>query len=199
MGAGAGEVHVKYSRKGKLNEKNSCTSINPKKYSCHVLKKILTRNLKTKKHSCGSKIPLPPPPPIIFSNRPSLSGHRAELLDCVLETRTDMKSVKLVMKGNVLELWIASLTTCKFITVQRNCWMLIVTSTAQFFQPLLSRHLERSRTCPLNRDSHHLILSCSSALFVRCIPEVCLSPDCHKAVYGCRNIKLILWVGVWVW
>ena len=62
-----------------------------------------------------------PPPPIIFSNGPSLSGHRAELLDCVLEIRTDMKSVKLVMKGNVLELWIASLTTWKFITVQRNC------------------------------------------------------------------------------
>ena len=170
MGAGAGEVHVKYSRKGKLNEKNSCTSINPKKYSCHVLKKILTRNLKTKKHSCGSKIPLPPPP-IIFSNGPSLSGHQAELLDCVLEIRTDMKSVKLVMKGNVLELWIASLTTWKFITVQRNCWMLIVTSIAQFFQ-------ERSRRCPLNR----------SALFVYRIPEVCLSPDCHKVVYGCRNI-----------
>ena len=63
----------------------------------------------------------PPPPPIIFSNGPSLSGHQAELLDCVLEIRTDMKSVKLVMKGNVLELWIASLTTWKFITVQRNC------------------------------------------------------------------------------
>ena len=63
----------------------------------------------------------PPPPPIILSNGPFLSGHRAELLDCVHEIRTDMKSVKLVMKGNVLELWIASLTTWKFITVQRNC------------------------------------------------------------------------------
>ena len=29
----------KYSRKGKLNEKNSCTPTNPKKYSCYGLKK----------------------------------------------------------------------------------------------------------------------------------------------------------------
>ena len=46
---GAGEVQKKYSRKGKLNEKNSCTPINPKKYSCYGLKKIHTRNLITKK------------------------------------------------------------------------------------------------------------------------------------------------------
>ena len=30
------------------------------------------------------------------------------------------------MKGNELELWTASLTTCNFITVQRNRRMLIV-------------------------------------------------------------------------
>ena len=41
-------------------KKNSCTPINPKKYSCYGLKKIHTRNLITKKNSCGSKIPLPP-------------------------------------------------------------------------------------------------------------------------------------------
>ena len=29
-GVGGGEVQKKYSRKGKLNEKNSCTPINPK-------------------------------------------------------------------------------------------------------------------------------------------------------------------------
>ena len=29
-GGGGGEVQKKYSRKGKLNEKNSCTPINPK-------------------------------------------------------------------------------------------------------------------------------------------------------------------------
>ena len=32
--------------------------INPKKYSCYGVKKIHTRNLVTKKNSCGSKIPL---------------------------------------------------------------------------------------------------------------------------------------------
>ena len=39
-------------------------------------KKIHTRNLITKKNSCGSKIPLPslPPPPHKFSNGPSLTG-----------------------------------------------------------------------------------------------------------------------------
>ena len=41
-------------------KKNSCKPINHKKYSCCGLKKIHTRNLITKKNSCGSKIPLPP-------------------------------------------------------------------------------------------------------------------------------------------
>ena len=52
-----------------------------------------------------------------------------EVLDYVLEILYVLKSinvfaftnkVKLVMKGNELELWTASLTTCNFITVQRN-------------------------------------------------------------------------------
>ena len=68
---GAGKVQKKNSRKGKLNEKNSCKPINPKKYSCYGLKKIHTRNLITKKNSCGSKIPLPPHN---FSNGPSLNA-----------------------------------------------------------------------------------------------------------------------------
>ena len=74
---GGGRSTKKKSRKGKLNEKNSCTPINPKKYSCCGLKKIHTRNLITKKSSCGSKIPLPPPPHKThnFSNGPSLSRH----------------------------------------------------------------------------------------------------------------------------
>ena len=42
-------------------KKKSCTPINPNKYSCYGLKKIHTRNLITKKNSCSSKIPLPPP------------------------------------------------------------------------------------------------------------------------------------------
>ena len=35
---GRAKYKKKYSRKGKLNEKNSCTPINPKKYSCYGLK-----------------------------------------------------------------------------------------------------------------------------------------------------------------
>ena len=70
-GGGCGRSTKKYSRKGKLNDKNSCTPINPKKYSCYGLKKIHTRNLITKGNSCGSKIPLSPPPPHNFSNGPS--------------------------------------------------------------------------------------------------------------------------------
>ena len=42
-----------------------------KKYSCYGLKKILTSSLITKKNSCGSKIPLPPPHN--FSKGPSLT------------------------------------------------------------------------------------------------------------------------------
>ena len=40
-GGGRAKYKKKYSRKGKLNEKNSCTPINPKKYSCFGLKKFI--------------------------------------------------------------------------------------------------------------------------------------------------------------
>ena len=39
-GGGGGRSTKKYSRKGKLNEKNCCTPINPTKYSCYGLKKF---------------------------------------------------------------------------------------------------------------------------------------------------------------
>ena len=76
-GGRAGEVQKNYLRKGKLNEKKLCTSINPKKYSCFGLKEIRTRNLITKKNCCGSKIPLPPPPNL--SNGLSLSQWKITL------------------------------------------------------------------------------------------------------------------------
>ena len=60
----------KIRAKENLIKKNSCTPVNPKKYSCKGLKKIHTRNLITKKNSCGLKIPPSPPPN--FSNDPSL-------------------------------------------------------------------------------------------------------------------------------
>ena len=58
---GAGEVPKKIRARENYMKKHSCTPINPKKYSCYGLKKIHTRNLITKKNSCGSKIPIPPP------------------------------------------------------------------------------------------------------------------------------------------
>ena len=74
------------------------------------------------------------------------------MLDYVLEDVLKSVNVfaftnklKLVMKGNELELLIASLTTCNFFT-----------NIVQFLKPLLSghpllsRHLGRSRKCPLN-------------------------------------------------
>ena len=59
-GGKGGRSTTKYWRKGKLNEKNYACQLTPKKYSCYGLKKIRTRNLITKKNSCGSKIPHPP-------------------------------------------------------------------------------------------------------------------------------------------
>ena len=65
MGGGGGRSTKKNSRKG-LIQKNSCTPINPKKYSCKGLKKNSYKEFDKEKNSCGSKIPLPPPPPITF-------------------------------------------------------------------------------------------------------------------------------------
>ena len=64
LGGGGGANYKKYiyirARENWMT-KNSCTPINPKKYSCYGLKKIHTRNLITKINSCCSKIPLLPP------------------------------------------------------------------------------------------------------------------------------------------
>ena len=66
---------AKYKKKIRAREnliikKNSCTPINPKKYSCKGLKKIHTRNLITKKKFL--QLENSPPPPHNFSNGPSL-------------------------------------------------------------------------------------------------------------------------------
>ena len=62
--AGAGEVQKKYSRKGKLNEKKNHARQLILKNVHAMARKNSTRNLITKKYSCGSKIP--PTPPITF-------------------------------------------------------------------------------------------------------------------------------------
>ena len=56
MGAGGGwgEVAKKYSRKGKLNEKNSSTPINPKKIFMLSPKKDSYKEFYGEKNSCGS-------------------------------------------------------------------------------------------------------------------------------------------------
>ena len=45
LGGGGAQAKYKkkYSRKRKLNEKNSCMPVNPKKYSCYGLKKFIQR------------------------------------------------------------------------------------------------------------------------------------------------------------
>ena len=75
---GAGEVQKKYSRKGKLNEKNSCTPINPKKIFMPWPNKNSYKEFDNEKNSCGSKVPLPPPPHN-FSNGPSLRVGRCDV------------------------------------------------------------------------------------------------------------------------
>ena len=89
-------------------KKNSCTPIYPKKYSCFGLKKIHTRNLITKKNSCGSKIPVPPPPITFLMVRPLLhhytvSGVPSEsfLLNS-LKTRFRLFSVLLDLQKYIL-------------------------------------------------------------------------------------------------
>ena len=73
---GGGVVGLaKYKTNIRARENNSCTPINPKKYSCYDLKKIHTSNLMTKKNSCGSKIPHPPPTLHNFSNGLSLKQY----------------------------------------------------------------------------------------------------------------------------
>ena len=69
-GGGAGEVQNQYSRKGKSNEKNSRTPINPKKYSCYGLKKNLQKEFDNNK--IFLRLKNSPPPSRNFSNGPSL-------------------------------------------------------------------------------------------------------------------------------
>ena len=70
-GGGGGrraEYKKKYSRKGKLNEKKSCTPINPKKYSSYGLKLKFMKEFHKEKNFSGTKIP--PPPMTLLLVRP---------------------------------------------------------------------------------------------------------------------------------
>ena len=88
-------------------KKNSCTPINPKKYSCNGLNKIHAKNLITKKNSCSSKIPLPP---LNFSNGPSLKGQlpgifKLEDIRLLFPTKTDIVSCDRMTISNQNKAW----------------------------------------------------------------------------------------------
>ena len=67
---GGGAKYKKNSRKGKLNEKNSRTPINPKKYSCYGLKKFIQGIWQQQQKFLRLENS---PPHHNFSNGPSLS------------------------------------------------------------------------------------------------------------------------------
>ena len=70
VGGGRSTKKYIYSRKGKLNEKNLCTPINPKKYSCYGLKLKFMKEFDNEKNFRGTKIPHPPPPITLLMVRP---------------------------------------------------------------------------------------------------------------------------------
>ena len=77
MGGGGRAKYKKVFAQGKIKwKKNHAGQLTVQKYSCYGLKKIHTRDLITKKNSCGSKIPHPPHN---VSNGPSLKFEAARL------------------------------------------------------------------------------------------------------------------------
>ena len=89
---GGGEVQKNVFAQGKIKcKQNSCTPINPKKYSCYGLRKIQTWNFITKKFLRleNSPTPPPPPPPHNFSNDPLLnvSGSEKIVIYFILQTK----------------------------------------------------------------------------------------------------------------
>ena len=61
MGGGRAKYKKQIRARENLIQKNFCTPINPKKYSCKGLKKNSYKEFDNEKNSCGSEIPLPPP------------------------------------------------------------------------------------------------------------------------------------------
>ena len=88
MGGGRGK-YMQGKIKGK---KKSCMPINPKKYSCYGLKKILTRNLITKKILAARKFPPPPPPTHNFPNGPPLNPLLRRLCLIVVKFWTESRT-----------------------------------------------------------------------------------------------------------
>ena len=88
-GGGEAKYQKKYSRKGKLNEKNSCTPINPKKYSCYGLKKNSYKEFDNAKKFL--RLENSPPSPHNFSNGPSLKRFSYDL---EMKTREQNKTTR---------------------------------------------------------------------------------------------------------
>ena len=72
MGGEGDEVQKTYSRKGTLNEKNTYTPINPKKYSCNSLKENSYKEFDNEKKVLRLENSPPSPLPYNISNGPSL-------------------------------------------------------------------------------------------------------------------------------
>ena len=77
-GGGVRSTKKKYSPKGKLNEKNSCTPINAKKIFMQWPKKIHTKNLIMKKIPAARKFLTPPPPITFLMVRPLVTVKRKQ-------------------------------------------------------------------------------------------------------------------------
>ena len=96
MGGGGRAKNKKVFAQGKIKwKKNHAGQLTVQKYSCYGLKKIHTRNLITKKNSCGSKIPHPPHN---FSNGSSL--FKAARLHCLSDV-----FVAVAQHNPVLQCW----------------------------------------------------------------------------------------------
>ena len=103
MGGDGWRSTKKIFAQGKIKYKNSCTAINPKKYSCYGLKQLHTRNLMTKKRFLLLENS-PPPPPHNFSNGPSLSS-----IIMLLKLDNLTRNVRL---SEVLRTWIEFFYSC---------------------------------------------------------------------------------------
>ena len=121
-------------------KKNSCTPINPKKYSCNGLNKIHAKNLITKKNSCSSKIPYPPHN---FSNGPSLRQRYCSWVYTAISRKVVAKNVHATIpKGNIYFFFCFPLALTKILP-----WPFV-----PFFQISLKNSIELKTTHNIFRD-----------------------------------------------
>ena len=105
-------------------KKNSCTPVNPKKYSCYGLKKIHTRNLITKKIPAARKFPSPPPHN--FSNGPFLSWQHIDVLSTTVPAPDTMICRRQFPTNFGIELFIQRTVLIKKYTYRWAIFYMIV-------------------------------------------------------------------------